>query len=409
MHKIDVDGRTKALAEIQDLKEVAYGGLVATGPSYAGIASDKGIRIRSIKGKSVQNLGGGVTPSPDNPVAIKGVDIRSIVSTGKNEIKLCALTPLEYNGISFQPVYENGELKCVKVNGTSTGQATYSLEATSQSLKGEYVVSGCPEGGGAGSYSLCIGLYSKETGAWVSESYQTGPDLAIDCTPRKTSISILVRKGITCNNLLFYPMMRRKGTSGEYEPPKQNEMKKSLTLWSLPDGTHDEYKDGKVIRRVGIKTFDGSADEVWTARSDGTGYAIVVSDALNKSTRNLVYCNRGIFEYGGNTAKGVTVLGGAKTISYFMGGEALDVLVWRSWLSQNPLVYVYPLETSTIEDVSIPILPSYHPYTTAYTDSPVDPEIEWEILTSSNNDAQIADLISRVAALESEAVNNAQN
>lgn len=59
MHKIDVDGGTKTLAEIKDLKELAYGGLVATGPSYAGIASDKGIRIRSIKGKSVQNLGGG--------------------------------------------------------------------------------------------------------------------------------------------------------------------------------------------------------------------------------------------------------------------------------------------------------------------------------------------------------------
>ena len=59
MHKIDVDGGTKTLAEIKDLKELAYGGLMATGPSYAGIASDKGIRIRSIKGRSVQNLGGG--------------------------------------------------------------------------------------------------------------------------------------------------------------------------------------------------------------------------------------------------------------------------------------------------------------------------------------------------------------
>lgn len=59
MHKIDVDSGTKVLAEVKDLKELAYGGLVAKGPSYAGIASDKGIKVRSIKGKSVQNLGGG--------------------------------------------------------------------------------------------------------------------------------------------------------------------------------------------------------------------------------------------------------------------------------------------------------------------------------------------------------------
>ena len=420
MHKIDVDGGTKTLAEIKDLKELAYGGLMATGPSYAGIASDQGIRIRSIKGRSVQNLGGGVTPSPDNPVAIKGVDIRSIVSTGKNEIKLCALTPLEYNGISFQPVYENGELKCVKVNGTSTGQATYSLEATSQSLKGEYVVSGCPEGGGAGSYSLCIGLYSKETGAWVSESYQTGPDLAIDCTPRKTSISILVRKGITCNNLLFYPMMRRKGTSGEYEPPKQNEIKKGLTLWSLPDGTCDEYKDGKVIRRVGIKVLNGS--EAWQKQTDNNAVRYYTPCHDMEKARNyteVMMCTAlPVSSAAGTAIQDFSVSGYADYYDtypdenwiYIMKSERFESAnELKLWLTNHPITVLYKLAAPTIEDVSIPILPSYHPYTTAYTDSPVDPEIEWEILTSSNNDVAVADLIARVAALESEAVNNAQN
>ncbi len=81
----------------------------------------------------------------------------------------------------------------------------------------------------------------------------------------------------------------------------------------------------------------------------------------------------------------------------------------KVWLAAHPLTVLYKLAVPTIEDVSIPILPSYHPYTTAYTDSPVDPEIEWEILIASNNDAAVADLIARVAALESEAVNNAQN
>ena len=59
MHEIKVNGQVKKLAEIKDLKEIAYDGLVAKGPSYEGICSDKGIRVRSIKGKSVQNLGGG--------------------------------------------------------------------------------------------------------------------------------------------------------------------------------------------------------------------------------------------------------------------------------------------------------------------------------------------------------------
>lgn len=415
MHKVDTAGGTKVLAEVKDLKEMAYGGLVATGPSYAGIASDKGIRIRSIKGKSIQNLGGGVKPSPDTPVAIKGVDIRSIVSTGKNEIKLQALTPLEYNGITFQPVYANGELKCVKVNGTSTGQANYPLEAEIQNLRGEYVVSGCPEGGGAGRYNLCIGFYSKESGAWVSESYQTGPDLTIDCTLRNASISIVVRKGITCDNLVFYPMMRRKGTSGEYEPPKRNEVKKILTLWSLPDGTHDEYKDGKIIRRVGMLNLTGQENWVKApmARNQFAfeyGNLSAIGDTASDVQPNL-FCSH----FSQITADdswitlitGITTRKGMIRIKFADQATINTVDKFKSWLSTHPVYVLYPLAGEQIEEVKIPILPSQHSYTQVYTDSPVDTDIEWEILTSSNNDAAIEDLIARVSALESEAVSNA--
>lgn len=59
MHKIDVDNGSKTLIEAKDLKSFAFEGLIAKGNSYSGVCSDNGIRVRSIKGKCVQEISGG--------------------------------------------------------------------------------------------------------------------------------------------------------------------------------------------------------------------------------------------------------------------------------------------------------------------------------------------------------------
>lgn len=59
MHKIDVDSGTKTLIEVKDLKDFAFDGLVAKGNAYQGVCSDNGVRVKTIKGRCIQNISGG--------------------------------------------------------------------------------------------------------------------------------------------------------------------------------------------------------------------------------------------------------------------------------------------------------------------------------------------------------------
>lgn len=371
MHKIDVDGGTKVLAEIKDLKEIAYSGLVATGPSYSGICSDKGIRVRSIKGKSVQIVGG-ANPSPDNPVAIQSVSIENFYAGKENFLTS------EYIETAGQYIDETGN-----ANIMSGWNISKYIEIPSGETKIRMSIEGTAS-------AICFYTATKTFISGVG--YYNSNEFTL---PIPTNAKYL-RYSMPDRNI---------GVAGRYVFFAHTESK-SVTLRSLPNGVRDEWKDGKIIRRVGHIVFDGSSDENWTARGDGKGYAIVVPGALVRSARNPVLCNRGLFNSNDNDAsKGVCVLGGSATISFFMGGESLDVTAWKTWLASNNLEVLYPLNEPTDETLSIPILPTQAPYAQAYTDSPVDTDILWEILTASNNDAQIEDLIARVTALESEAIN----
>ncbi len=59
MYKIKNSDGDKYLVEAKDLKETCLNGLIATGSAYNGICSNKGVKLNYIKGKSVQNFGGG--------------------------------------------------------------------------------------------------------------------------------------------------------------------------------------------------------------------------------------------------------------------------------------------------------------------------------------------------------------
>lgn len=214
-------------------------------------------------------------------------------------------------------------------------------------------------------------------------------------------------------------MMNEGGSLLPYAPYIGGIIEKDITLRSLPDGTCDEYKDGKIIRRVGRVVFDGSEDEVWNRQTDNDvirfHVPVVGMKKMNVYYSSLI-CNRlRILNNHTHYDTEIPSISGYADFQtnypdqnwiYVLGLGNIENI--RTWLQENPLEVLYPLATPTEETLSIPILPSQHPYTQVYADSSVDTDIEWEILTSSNNDAAIEELLARVSALESEAV-NAQN
>lgn len=316
-----------------------------------------------------------MTPSPENPVEIESFECAKFSST--NNL-------LTFSNVGIQKAFVNS-------SGAVQSEPNWNISKYFDIPENAKEVAVNMHGNAP---AICFYDVSKEYISGTAYGNQTIITLNIPENAKYVRFS--------------FPTGFVKSNKVVFDDEFSNIYEKSITLRSLPDGTCDEYKDDKIIRRLGEITFDGSSDEAWFTRGDKMGYAITVNDARNNTIVNQVLCNRGRFTPIGAATKGNTILDGSRNISYYMGGEALDLTEWRSFLSQNPLTYVYPLDTPVIEDVSIPILPSQHPYTQVYTDSPIDTDIEWEILTSSNNDAQIEELLARVSALESEAV-NAQN
>jgi len=124
--------------------------------------------------------------------------------SGKNLLDNTATTKIS-NGITFTV---NSD-KTVNVNGTNDTSANSSLIINRYDLSpGTYILNGCPSGGASNTYRLAI----QETGSYsVLGSIDIGNgsgEFTIDTTTN-VQIAIFIQKGLTINNLLFKPMLRK--------------------------------------------------------------------------------------------------------------------------------------------------------------------------------------------------------
>lgn len=140
----------------------------------------------------------------------KGLEIKVKGSTnqatrsGKNLLDNTATTKIS-NGITFT-VNSDGT---VLADGTNDTTANSSLSINRYDLSpGTYVLNGCPSGGAINTYRLAI----QETGSYsVLGSIDIGNgsgEFTIDTTTN-VQIAIFIQKGLTVNNLLFKPMLRK--------------------------------------------------------------------------------------------------------------------------------------------------------------------------------------------------------
>lgn len=124
--------------------------------------------------------------------------------SGKNLLDNTATTKIS-NGITFT-VNSDGT---VLVDGTNDTSANSSLVINRYDLSpGTYILNGCPSGGASNTYRLAI----QETGSYsILGSIDIGNgsrEFTIDTTT-SVQIAIFIQKGLTINNLLFKPMLRK--------------------------------------------------------------------------------------------------------------------------------------------------------------------------------------------------------
>lgn len=136
---------------------------------------------------------------------------------GKNKLAPTQKNAETSNGITFTPNADGS----ITVNGTATGLAVFDIVTTQTLANGSYIMNGCPTGGGSTTY----GFYLNDAGD--TSLLNTFSDIGSGGNVTITSDGIyrprlLVRSGVTVNNLVFKPMIRLSTVEDATFAPYEN-------------------------------------------------------------------------------------------------------------------------------------------------------------------------------------------
>ena len=202
--------------------------------------------------------------------------------SGKNLLDNTATTKIS-NGITFT-VNSDGT---VLVDGTNDTSANSSLVINRYDLSpGTYILNGCPSGGASNTYRLAI----QETGSYsILGSIDIGNgsrEFTIDTTT-SVQIAIFIQKGLTINNLLFKPMLRKATIADDtYEQYEASPSPDYLSEIENLEGENicPSLNTTRTINGVTFtKNKDGSITMNGTATADAT-YPINVNTTTNTRT-----------------------------------------------------------------------------------------------------------------------------
>ena len=336
------------------------------GSQYSGSASDYGIQVEEIVGAYSQ----GLNPSPDNPQEMQAVEISELHSVGKNLFDKSQMQDNTGTTIVYLPIQVGeGSFTCVS-------DIPYYPYGSGQRIANIFLLSGNVT---SGVDNLTNGVDAKHsitvdsTNGYVTIAYRSTTESENVYNPKDYKVLVVETK--------------KQDTVTLDEP---------LVLRALPNGVCDTYENGVITRRVGVVEFDGSVDESW-AKNDGADYTyhITLSDiALEEvsdgndilsdrfiAKRSNTILSSGEFRRGGGNTVGNNIL-----VFRYDGLATDDLTAWRTWIKSNPVTVWYELATPTTEQLAIPTLQSFYPFTNAWCDSVVQPQqIAWNVLTGKSS------------------------
>ena len=405
------------------------------------------IEIRVMSGTTVNNLlfkpmlttdleatyddfepycGGIPSPNPDYPQTINSVaDSGSIevVSCGKNIAKIKALNNGTNLGITYTPVYENGILQYINVNGTATNNYYFYDLYNTQIPSGEYIasfnVSGisgviCQIYGVKNSVSTY--LYSQDNGLDKKFTYNRDD---FDYLGGR----LYVVKGTKIDNVKIYPMIRPATIEDStYEPFQETKATLTLSepLRSLPNGVSDELVfnadgTGKIIRRIASVVYDGSDDEGWEF-GNTFGTDVKYSD-YRTTVNNIAFKNNGYGSIGHCThysckdsygtldphiyADGKAVL----HLYHVINDDVYDISTFKTWLSENNVTVQYEIATPTEEILTaeqlneLLKLRTYESVSNINTNDSLQPNLEVEYYKNTNVGKALGNIKSQLVSL----------
>lgn len=119
-----------------------------------------------------------------------------------------------------------------------------------------------------------------------------------------------------------------------------------------------DFNKGKIVRNIGVITFDGSDDENWTIYGNNTnmsGYTINISNAIDTTP---CICNKLLTTDSISTTleEAIKVLDNAMYVVLNKIRGLNTTELFKSWLQSNPITVYYQLSTPTEEDIPTELL-----------------------------------------------------
>jgi hypothetical protein len=163
--------------------------------------------------------GAAALPMPSLTVGIEatqdlhGYDKPWVGGAGKNKLENTATTTSR-NGLDFT-VYPDGS---VLVNGTATASTELVLNTNAVPTEGNYIISGCPEGGTSTTYWINYKVTINGVSNWMQE-YGNG---RTENNATIQNVGIYIFNGAVINNIMFYPMIRLASVQDDTFAPYSN-------------------------------------------------------------------------------------------------------------------------------------------------------------------------------------------
>lgn len=308
---------------------------------------------------------------------------------------------------------ENGVLTC-NVNSArnhGVGQRLYGLKGKTISVSAKLKSLG----------EATIGnIYIYESsGAYKAVSNATALDtvFAINNYTCQTDDIVVAFAGTGGTGVQFYDIMVNYGAKFvDYEPFTGFEtttVELNQPLRELPNGVKDTIENEVVTRRVGEITFNGS--ETWLKNAGNTNnwlYHIAIThvnakglcDSLPHNEIDVINSDgSGINRVGFNFTQYEKVM--YLNVGYYMEQAGLTNTVdnLKTWLQSNPITVWYELATPTTEQITLPTLPSWYPYTDAWVGTELQPSfVEWHIKIAGANQNDLTVIKEDISQLQTE-------
>ncbi len=328
--------------------------------------------------------GGQPSPSPEYPQEIKAVNELSGVMSGKNLLKPYGSYPKINYGITLNLMNDG-----IHVNGKCTGSSWHAFIYSDTLQAGTYYINGIK---GVSNSRYQVVLYKNS----AILNYITTNNFKLELKEKaKIELSLFVYSGYGTFNDLVLPYMICRNENDLYlYTPYQGQSLLNYTLQNplYKLGDIYDYIDlnrGKIVRNIGVITFDGSSDEQWQFASNRAKIDISNMKSLIYNDGHVDFCDK--FKYNKNVYSDTSTKDG-----FITSGVALYIRKYdefskmsknddvNKYFQSNPITVVYQLATPTEEPLPpdlqtlLQSLKSYYPQTNIMFDTEVEPYINFD-------------------------------